>query len=112
MLLRTVRSARHIPMSVEWSAPFGDTEFHLGIHNLPSADGLEWMRRFEEYTAEAAAARECEDEDGERVEAMDARLIVMVRELDATPGVLVVFNHPIWDLHKVGEAAHRREAVR
>ena len=30
MLLRTVPSARHIPVSVEWSAPFGDTEFHLG----------------------------------------------------------------------------------
>jgi hypothetical protein len=43
---------------------------------------------------------------------MDAKLIAMVRELDAAPGVLVVFNHPIWDLHKVGEAVHRREVVR
>jgi hypothetical protein len=112
MLLRTVPSARHIPMSVEWSAPFGDTEFHLGIHNLPSADGPEWMRRFTEYTAEALKARECEEEYGARVEAMDSKLIAMVRELDATPGVLVVFNHPVWDLHKVGEAVHRREVVR
>jgi len=112
MLLRTVPSARHIPVSVEWSAPFGDTEFHLGIHNLPSADGPEWMRRFAEFTAEALAARECEEEFGARVGAMDAKLIAMVRELDATPGVLVVFNHPVWDLHKVGEAVHRREVVR
>src|SRR6202012_1021664 len=57
MLLRTVPSARHIPVSGEWSAPFGDTELHLGIHNLPSADGSEWMRRFAAYTAEALAAR-------------------------------------------------------
>ena len=112
MLLRTVPSARHIPVSVEWSAPFGDTEFHLGIHNLPSADGPEWMRRFAEYTAEANAARCCEEEYGARVEAMDKRLLAMVRELDATPGVLVVFNHPVWDLHEVGEAAHRREVMR
>ena len=112
MLLRTVPSARHIPVSVEWSAPFGDTEFHLGIHNLPSAEGPEWMRRFAEYTAEASEARCCEEEFGARVEAMDAKLIAMVRELDATPGVLVIFNHPVWDLHKVGEAVHRREVVR
>jgi hypothetical protein len=113
MLLRTVPSARHIPVSVEWSAPFGDTEFHLGIHNLPSAEGPEWMRRFTEFTAEALKARESiEEEFGARVDAMDAELIAMVRELDATPGVLVVFNHPVWDLHKVGEAVHRREVVR
>ena len=39
-LLRTVASARHIPVSVEWTTPFGsDQSFHLGIHNLPSASG-------------------------------------------------------------------------
>ncbi len=37
LLLRTMPSSRHIPMSVEWSAPFGQTVFHLGIHNLPAA---------------------------------------------------------------------------
>jgi hypothetical protein len=37
MLLRTVTSARHIPVSVEWTTPFGkDQAFHLGIHNLPA----------------------------------------------------------------------------
>ena len=112
MLLRTLPSVRHIPVSVEWSAPFGDTELHLGIHNLPSADGPAWMERFARYTADAEAARDCEDEYGARVESMDAQLISMVRELDATPGVLVIFNHPVWDLHKVGEAVHRREVVR
>ena len=41
MLLRTVASARHIPVSVEWTTPFGkDQAFHLGIHNLPSASAL------------------------------------------------------------------------
>src|ERR1700761_1708268 len=68
MLLRTVPSARHIPVSVEWSAPFGDTELHLGIHNLPSSDGQAWMERFAKYTAEAEAARSYEEEDGARVE--------------------------------------------
>ena len=60
--LRTVAAARHIPVSVEWSAPFfgpgGGCEqsFHLGIHNLPSDTGTEWMRTFEEYTAKPSNA--------------------------------------------------------
>ncbi|HEV2619375.1 MAG TPA: hypothetical protein VGU23_05490, partial [Acidobacteriaceae bacterium] len=33
MLLRTVPSSRHIPVSLEWTVPFGAAEFHLGIHN-------------------------------------------------------------------------------
>lgn len=86
LLLRTIPSSRHIPMSVEWSAPFGQTEFHLGIHNLPSADGMEWMRRFKAYTAAPN----------------DAKLLAMLRELDEQPQVLIVMNHPIWDLYSVG----------
>jgi hypothetical protein len=88
VLLRTVPSSRHIPMSVEWSAPFGRTVFHVGIHNLPSSDGPEWMRRFEAYT---------EDPD-------DAQLLAMLRELHAQRQVLTVLNHPLWDLHSVGTA--------
>jgi len=90
MLLRAVPSSRHIPVSVEWTVPFGGTEFHLGIHNLPSADGKEWMRQFVEYTAARS----------------EARLFAILRELDDLPGVLLVFNHPIWDLHKIGHPAH------
>src|SRR5271155_5747790 len=51
MLLRTVPSSRHIPVSVEWTVPFGATAFHLGIHNLPSATGAAWMERLAEFTA-------------------------------------------------------------
>jgi hypothetical protein len=96
MLLRTVASSRHIPVSVEWTVPFGRTEFHLGVHNLPSADGHEWMRKFIEYTAVPN----------------ERKLFAILRELDDTPGVLLVMNHPIWDLHKVGDAFHMRELLR
>ncbi|HUD57786.1 MAG TPA: hypothetical protein VMR02_21335, partial [Terracidiphilus sp.] len=52
MLLRTVPSARAIPVSVEWSAPYGGVQsFHLGIHNLPSARAADWMRVLEDFTA-------------------------------------------------------------
>jgi hypothetical protein len=103
MLLRTVPSSRHIPVSVEWSAPFGQTIFHLGIHNLPSRDGMEWMRRFDEYTVAAETAPGSAE--------MDARLLSMLRELHESPQVLIVFNHPLWDLHKVGPV-HETEVLR
>jgi hypothetical protein len=43
LLLRSLASARQIPVSLEWTVPFGKGAFHLGIHNLPSATGAEWM---------------------------------------------------------------------
>ena len=96
MLLRTVQSSRHIPVSVEWTVPFGVTEFHIGVHNLPSADGQAWMKLFEAYTQAPG----------------EEKLFRMLRELDDVPGVLLVLNHPIWDLHKVGHDVHMREVLR
>jgi hypothetical protein len=96
MLLRSVPSSRHIPLSVEWTARFGVTEFHLGIHNLPSAAGVAWMRRLSAYTAAPN----------------DIALVVLLQELDALPGVLIVFNHPLWDLHKIGRSLHLRDVIR
>jgi hypothetical protein len=104
MLLRTVPSSRHIPVSLEWTVPFGQTIFHLGIHNLPSRDGMEWMKRFEGFTAEASATVPSSA-------ANDAKLLAMLHELHECPQVMIVFNHPLWDLHKVG-AVHLAEVRR
>jgi hypothetical protein len=94
MLLRTVPSSRHIPVSVEWTVPFGVTAFHLGIHNLPSATGAAWMERLAAFTALPVATR-------------TPRLLTeMLAELDEIPGVLIVFNHPLWDLYRVGKDKH------
>jgi hypothetical protein len=94
MLLRTVAASRHIPVSVEWTVPFGTTAFHLGIHNLPSAAGTVWMERFAEFTAIP-------------VETRSPKLLTeMLAELDELPGVLIVFNHPLWDLYRVGRQKH------
>ena len=90
MLLRTVPSSRHIPVSVEWSAPYGETEFHLGIHNLPSDSGQQWMARFAAYT----------DKPDPVV------LGTILRELHAIRSVLIVFNHPLWDLYTIGRERH------
>ncbi len=91
MLLRTVPSARQIPVSVEWSAPYGGVQsFHLGIHNLPSARAKKWMADLEEFTANPS----------------DARLTVILIALNKEPHVLVVFNHPMWDLYLIGQEKH------
>jgi hypothetical protein len=95
MLLRSLESARQIPVSVEWTVPYGKGAFHLGIHNLPSAAGQDWMRRMEAFTAIPIAGRPAK------------MLTEMLAELDELPGVLIVFNHPMWDLYRIGEAKHR-----
>ncbi len=92
MLLRTVPSARQIPVSVEWSAPYGGVQaFHLGIHNLPSARAAQWMATLQEFTAGPS----------------DTRLTEILRALHNEPNVLVVFNHPMWDLYLIGAEKHQ-----
>ncbi len=88
MLLRTVPSARQIPVSLEWTTPYGGIQaFHLGVHNLPSAKASEWMDTLTDYTANPS----------------DARLTEILAELHKEPNVLVVFNHPLWDLYLIGK---------
>jgi hypothetical protein len=90
MLLRTVPSARHIPVSVEWSAPYGPQSVHLGVHNLPSARAQEWMATLAEFSANPSGNR----------------LTEILRALHNEPNVLVIFNHPMWDLYMVGKERH------
>jgi hypothetical protein len=90
MLLRVVPEARQIPVSTEWSVPFRDTILHIGVHNLPSSKAQEIMGQLQAFTQNPAE----EDLHG---------LLAMVHEL---PDVLIVLNHPMWDLAHIGEARH------
>jgi hypothetical protein len=91
MLLRTVPSARQIPVSVEWTVPYGGIQsFHIGVHNLPSARAQGWMERLQHFTDKPHAA--------DLPEIMSA--------LNAEPNVLVVLNHPMWDLYLIGKDRH------
>jgi hypothetical protein len=90
MMLRTVPSARQIPVSVEWTTPYGKQSFHLGVHNLPSARSTEWMETLADFTANPS----------------DERLTELLIALHEEPNVLVVFNHPMWDLYLVGADRH------
>jgi len=91
LLLRSVPSARHIPISVEWTAPYaGKQSFHIGVHNLPSAKATEWMETLAEFTRNPN----------------DVWLTEILVALNQEPNVLVVFNHPIWDLYRIGQEKH------
>ena len=90
LLLRTLPSARRIPVSVEWTVPYGEQSFHLGIHNLPSARATEWMETLAYFTANPS----------------NTRLTEILIALHEEPNVLVVFNHPLWDLYLLGTDKH------
>lgn len=92
MLLRVVPEARRVPVSVEWTVPFKDATFHLGIHNLPSGQA-EWiMDHLREFTRQAD----------------DRKLGSCLRMLHENPDVLIVLNHPMWDLAGIGNELHGR----
>ncbi len=82
MLLQMV-PALQTPVSLEWTVPFQRAKFHLGVHNLPAAEAQHWLNELKACTAEPSVDRVCD----------------LLRTLDAMPGVLVVFNHPLWNLY-------------
>jgi len=90
MLLRVVPEARRIPVSTEWSVPYRDTILHLGVHNLPSARAEGIMKQLQAFTAKP-------------VETELAGLLSMLHEM---PDVLIVLNHPMWDLAHIGRQRH------
>jgi hypothetical protein len=75
-----------VPISVEWTVPYEESYFHLGIHNLPAARAVTLMEEMEEYTRKPHPW------------SLDDLLDV----LSADPFVLIVFNHPLWDMAGVG----------
>lgn len=78
------------PISVGWTVPYRDSVFHLGIHNLPAPTANEWTQTFAEFTAVPSVPR----------------LKDILSQLDVLPDVLIVLNHPVWDLYNVGPERH------
>jgi hypothetical protein len=89
MLLQSDNADRDIPISVEWSVPYERTYFHLGIHNLPPTLARSLMSDMAEFTARPEAS-------------LLGRLL---EQFDAHPEMLVVMNHPLWDMAKIGSHA-------
>lgn len=88
LLLRVVPAMHETPVSLEWTVPFGSAKFHLGVHNLPAARARELTDELKACTAEPSTGRVCD----------------LLRTLHAIPEVLIVFNHPRWNLYGLSEA--------
>jgi hypothetical protein len=90
--LQQTFSPRCAPVSFEWTAPIGRGFLHLGVHNLPPAAAHAWFNRLEAFTADPT------------VEAIED----ILTDLTSTDDILVVLNHPMWDLAAIGPTAHHR----
>jgi len=89
--LRQLPDPVQVPFAVEWSVPFEGAIFHLGIHNLPESQAHLIMDDLAAYTRSPSAPR----------------LVELLAALHAFPEVLIVFNHPLWDQHCLGQSIFR-----
>lgn len=81
------------PISLEWTVPFEYGFFHVGVHNLPEDSAVELTKTLLDYTF---------TEENHSAE----NLHQMFSMLNEIPQVLVVLNHPLWDIEMVGKEKH------
>ena len=81
------------PISMEWTVPFDYGFFHVGVHNLPKNRAAELTQTLLDYTFVK------ENHSNEKL----AEMFALLNEL---PGVLVILNHPLWDIEIVGRERH------
>lgn len=81
------------PISLEWTVPFEYGFFHLGVHNLPKENAVELSKTLIDFTF---------SENPEKARLHE--LFAMLRDL---PEVLVILNHPMWDIEMVGKPRHK-----
>lgn len=81
------------PISLEWTVPFEYGFFHVGVHNLPKDRAVELTKTLLDYTF---------NEENHSAEKLN-ELFSMLNEMR---GVLVILNHPLWDIEMVGKEKH------
>jgi hypothetical protein len=81
------------PISLEWTVPFEYGFFHVGVHNLPKETAVDITKTLLDYTF---------TEENHGVERLN-ELFSMLSEMR---GVLVILNHPLWDIEIVGKERH------
>ena len=91
--------AADVPVSMEWTVPFENAFFHIGVHNMPVERSTAITAELLDYTH----AQGLPDDD--RL----TELFVMLNEI---PDLLVVLNHPIWDIEMIGQRAHEQALER
>lgn len=95
-LLRGQVGFHDAPISTEWTVPFGEAVFHIGVHNLPGdlAPAL---------IATLHAATAAHD---------DAATLDLLAQLNRLPSVLLVFNHPVWNFNGMAPGRFRANLAR
>ncbi len=83
------------PISMEWTVPFGEGFFHVGVHNLPGNEAMAITEQLLDYT----------HADGMPDDVRLHELFAMLNDCD---GVLIVLNHPIWDIEMIGQQLHEQ----
>jgi hypothetical protein len=87
-LLRQSPEMADVPVSVEWTVPFGHAVFHIGVHNIPPGMAPEMMSILQKCTAAVN----------------EQQAVDLLFELRQMPSLLLVFNHPVWNFNGIGTA--------
>lgn len=98
--LRVMDETRDCPISVEWTAPFRQTFFHVGLHNLAPQHAAEMMRCFAEFTAAGSA--------GSAASPRESRIAPLLEWAVSNPETLVILNHPMWERTTSGRRRSER----
>lgn len=85
--------SKTVPISLEWTVPFDFGFFHVGVHNLPKDRAEEITKILLDYTF---------NEEQHGTQNLNATFAM----LNEIPQVLVILNHPIWDIELVGKEKH------
>jgi hypothetical protein len=88
--LHVIDRFKNVPVSTEWTIPFGETFFHLGVHNMPPGDASSLMNQLESFTSNPEAGR----------------LGGLLETLHSYQDLLLVLNHPLWDEKGIGIDKH------
>lgn len=83
------------PISLEWTVPFEFGFFHVGVHNLPQGKADELTQTLLSYSF-----------SGDK-EPNKERLHELFDLLNEIPQILIVLNHPLWDIEIVGKEKHK-----
>ena len=96
MTLHVLSEMTHVPISLEWTVPYGASYFHIGVHNLPVRWAHGVMERLQAYTAEPD----------------ERKLPELFSILHGLPSTLIILNHPLWDEPGLGPEEHRNLLTR
>jgi hypothetical protein len=88
--LQVLDASKQFPISLEWTVPYGIGFFHVGVHNLPPNQADDIMTLLMGYTESPKPQH----------------LTTLFAMLNGLHEVLIVLNHPLWDIELIGKEKH------